>query len=87
MIREFKNHKVGYVFLTFVLFVFVLLFLQFWPDRLKQRFLALGISTFYFIWGVFVHKKAKHISKKIVYEYLAVSLLAGSILFLLTFQV
>jgi len=87
MIREFKNHKIGYISLTFILFVFVLLFLQLWPDRIKQRFLALSMSIFYFIWGVLVHKKANHISKKVVFEYLAVSLLAGSILFLLTFQV
>mgnify|MGYP003980114049 FL=1 len=85
MIREFKNHKTAYSVLTFVLFVFILLFLQMWPDRVKQRIVILSMSLFYFVWGVVVHRKINHISKKIIWEYLAVAFLAGSILFLLTF--
>ena len=85
MIAEFKNHKSAYSILVVVLFVFVLLFLHFWPDKNKQRSLALGMSLFYFIWGVVTHKKAGHINKKVIYEYFAVSLLVSSILILLTF--
>ena len=85
MISEFKNHKTAYFILTTVLFVFVLLFLHLWPDRNKQRLLTLGMSSFYFVWGVLVHSKINHINKKVVFEYLAVSVLAGSIIVLLTF--
>ena len=85
MITEFKNHKFAYVVLSVVLFSFVLLFLQLWPNRSNQRLLTIGMSIFYFIWGVVVHTRLNHINRKILFEYLAVSILAGSILILLTF--
>lgn len=85
MISDFKNHKASYVLLIVVLFLFVVAFLHFWPNRVYQRFLTIGMSVFYFIWGVTVHTKLKHINNKVILEYLAVSILAGSILVLLTF--
>ena len=85
MIAEFKSHKLGYVLLITILFLFVLAFLHFWPDREKQRYVALAMSIFYFFWGVITHKKIGRINKKVVFEYLAVSILSSSILIMLTF--
>lgn len=85
MIAEFKSHKIAYVVLSIVLFLFVVMFLHYWPDRSKQRLVAIGMSIFYFLWGVVVHSNSRHINSKVVLEYLAVSLLSGSILVLLTF--
>lgn len=85
MITEFKSHKIAYVVLSTILFLFVVLFLHFWPDRNKQRIVAISMSLFYFFWGIFVHTNSKHINSKVIFEYLAISLLSGSILILLTF--
>ncbi|MBU0974910.1 hypothetical protein KKD03_04385 [Patescibacteria group bacterium] len=85
MIAEFKNHKIAYIILLIILFVFVLTFLHFWPDKSKQRIVVIAMSLFYFAWGVVVHTKSKYINSKVIFEYLAVSLLSGSILILLTF--
>lgn len=85
MIAEFKKHKIAYVALSIILFLFVVLFLHYWPDRSKQRIVAISMSMFYFIWGIVVHSNSRHINSKVIFEYLAVSLLAGSILILLTF--
>ncbi|NCS86824.1 MAG: hypothetical protein COZ34_02465 [Candidatus Pacebacteria bacterium CG_4_10_14_3_um_filter_34_15] len=85
MIAEFKSHKIAYIVLSTVLFICVLLFLHFWPDRSKQRIVAVLMSLFYFFWGIIVHKNSKHINSKVIFEYLAVSLLSGTILILLTF--
>lgn len=84
MIKELKKHKIGYTVLTLILFIFALAFLHLWPDRNKQRLLTIVMGIFYFFWGIIVHIKADHINKKIVFEYLAMSLLASSILILLT---
>jgi len=83
MIQEFKTHKVAYSVLAFVLFGFVLTFLHVWPDRTLQRATAVGMGVFYFIWGVVVHIKHRHINSRIILEYLAVSILAVSLLLLL----
>ncbi len=85
MIAEFKSHKIAYIVLSTVLFILVLSFLHFWPDRVKQRIVAIIMSLFYLLWGIIVHSNSNHINSKIIFEYLAVSLLSGSILILLTF--
>jgi len=87
MVSDFKSHKIAYITLVISLFLFVLMFLQVWPNRTYQRLLIIGLCLFYFIWGVVVHVKDRHINKKIILEYSAVSLLAGLILTLLTFKV
>lgn len=83
MIRDVGNHKIAYTVLAFVLFAFIVIFLHAWPDRELQRIVAVGMGFFYFIWGIVVHKKNDHINFHVVFEYLAVSVLAISLLLLL----
>ncbi len=85
MIKEFKKHSTAYLTLLVFLVSFVLLFMHFWPDRTKQRVLSVVLMVCYFSWGVVTHTKTKRLTKSVVLEYLAVSLLAGVILILLTF--
>jgi hypothetical protein len=83
MIKEIKNHKVAYSVLLLGLISFVITFLYVWPDRNQQKIVAIAVGVFYFIWGVIVHKNYNHINSKVVLEYLAVSVLAVSLLLLL----
>jgi hypothetical protein len=83
MIKEINSHKLAYSVLTLALFSFVLFFLQAWPDRNLQKMAVIGMGVFYFFWGVIVHVKSEHINSRIVFEYLAVSVLAVSLLLLL----
>ncbi len=85
MIRgELKRHPVAYGALFLGLGIFVYGFLGAWPDRFTQRILIMGLVTFYFIWGVATHVSAKHLTSRIVGEYLAVALLAGALLLAVT---
>ncbi|GIK83962.1 MAG: hypothetical protein BroJett025_05840 [Patescibacteria group bacterium] len=83
MIEEIKSHKIAYAVLAFVLIGFIVLFMHFWPDRAQQRILVICLGMFYFLWGVIVHKNMKHINSKVVFEYLAIAILAVSLLLLL----
>lgn len=83
MIKEVKTHKVAYFVLTLALLAFVLTFLHVWPDRTQQKLVTISMGIFYFIWGIVVHKKHKHINSRVILEYLAVSVLAVSLLLLL----
>lgn len=85
MIAEFKKHHKAYIVLILILLIFSLLFLHYWPNRDIQRFLIIFMSSFYFFWGVMVHSKMNKLHRHVIFEYLSVSLLAGSVLFLLTF--
>jgi len=84
MRQELLSHKLSYSALIIFLAIISFLFLAAWPDIHYQRYLVLLLSTFYFFWGILVHLKRKELNSKIVLEYLGVSLLAGSLLFLVT---
>jgi hypothetical protein len=49
-----------------------------------QRYLAVGMGTFYFFWGLITHVKSTKITSDIVFEYLAMSMLAVLLLILIT---
>jgi len=85
MIREFKKHPTAYGVLLAFLVLFVLSFMHVWPNKERQRVLSVVLVVFYFLWGVVTHTKTKRLNRAVVLEYLAVSVLAGSILLLLTF--
>ena len=85
MKREFLNHKLAYVILILGLVIFSASFFAAWPVRSLQRGVIALLVLFYFLWGIFSHITQNHISKKIVIEYLVVSLLAGLLLLLVTF--
>lgn len=84
MLDELNRHKIAYAILFLLLFIHVGLFLIQWPNQTSMRIVAASLATTYFCWGVFAHVKAQHINSQIVKEYFFTSLLAGSMLFFLT---
>jgi len=81
---EFGQHKLSYLVLLIELILFIAFFMASWPNRFLQRLLILLIMIFYVLWGCVTHYKSEHLTKRIFWEYLGVSLLAGSILYLVT---
>lgn len=84
MRQELFRHKLAYLVLIVGLAILTILFLAAWPDRWLQRAVVVAMSVFYVIWGVTTHIHADKITRKVVYEYLSMALLAGSILLLVT---
>lgn len=85
MKKEFLSHKIAYLLLILALVIFSLAFLAAWPVRSLQRGVIGLLVVFYFLWGIFSHVSGDQINKKIVVEYLVVSVLAGLMLLLVTF--
>ncbi|MBT4124213.1 MAG: hypothetical protein HN981_00310 [Candidatus Pacebacteria bacterium] len=84
MRREILKHKVAYGSLLIALLFFTISFFSVWPNRLMQRVLVVGLAVFYFVWGLTTHVKSKKLTQYVVMEYLAMSLLVGILLFLVT---
>lgn len=84
MKRELLQHKLQYVILISGLMILTLLFLAVWPNRVLQRLVVISLSLFYMTWGIVTHLHADRITRKIIYEYISVGLLAGALLFLVT---
>jgi len=84
MITEISKHKIAYTILILGLTILTLLFFVAWPDHVIQRYIAGIIALFYFFWGVITHFKSKYISRRVIFEYASISLLAGLILCLVT---
>lgn len=84
MKTELMNHKLAYFILLLGVFTFVFYFFAIWPNRVLQRLASGVFVAFYFLWGVSTHLKTRRLTRKILLEYLAVSLLIGTILFLVT---
>lgn len=85
MIREIKTHPIAYSTLVIALAVGVFLFLAAWPNRATQRFVALGIGSFYAIWGIITHLKSDNITQSVLLEYMTIGALATVLLGLITF--
>jgi len=84
MWNEITTYKWQYLILVIGMVGFGLLFMAVWPNHAWQRVVALSIGGFYFIWGSVTHLHAQHLTARIVWEYLGVSLLASTVLLLLT---
>lgn len=84
MPKLLKKHRLAYLILFLSLAIFAFLFSRFWPDKMLQRYLAVAIGIFYFFWGVFTHVKSSKITSEIIFEYLAMSMLAVLLLILIT---
>ena len=82
---ELMRHKLAYATLFVGLSVFLVIFLAVWPNRLAERITVIALVAFYMLWGIVTHVKAEHISRRIITEYVGVSLLAGLFLLLITF--
>lgn len=85
MRREFFQHKLEYLILVAGLSILTLLFLAAWPNLIFQRVVVIGMSGFYFLWGVVTHLHADKITRRVIAEYLTIAVLAGVILLLVTF--
>lgn len=84
MHREILKHKWAYGILLVALLSFTFGFFSVWPNRVYQRTLVIIFSAFYFIWGLVTHVKSRKLNQQVVMEYLAISLLTGVLLFLVT---
>lgn len=85
MRKELARHKLAYLVLIGFLGMVGFLFIAAWPDRVYQRYLILVTAFFYFCWGLVTHFKSRRLTGPVVLEYLAVAVLAGAILLLVTF--
>lgn len=85
MPKLLKKHRLAYLILFLFLAIFAYLFSHFWLDKILQRYLALAIGLGYFFWGVLTHVKSSKITSEIIFEYLAISMLAVLLLILITF--
>ncbi len=85
MIAEIRKHQLAYAFLAVFLTACVFLFLSAWPNRVVQRYVALGLTVGYFLWGIVTHTKSNHLTARIAIEYFAMACLAGLLLGLITY--
>ena len=85
MWKEIKLHWHSYVALIAGLTAFVYLYLQFWPNIWMIRYISLAMGLFYSIWGILTHVKSQKITRQVVQEYVFVSILAVTLLWLITF--
>jgi hypothetical protein len=84
MKRELLQHKLPYLILILGLSILTLIFLGVWPNRVLQRLVIISLSLFYMTWGIVTHLHKDTITRRIVYEYISIGLLAGVLLFLVT---
>ncbi len=79
--NEFKSYKYEYLILLIGIVIFIISFLNAWPNKTAQRFIAIFFSIFYFLWGTILHILHDDFNKKIFLEYLSFSVLGIVILY------
>lgn len=79
-----RKNKLAYLILFCLLTSFVFFFTKAWPNKELQRILTLIFGLSYFLWGVITHTKVKKINREIIFEYLAIAVLASLIIILIT---
>lgn len=83
--RKFlRQNKLAYAILLLGLVAFAVIFSLLWPNREAQRVTAVIFGACYFVWGLVTHTKSKNLSKEIVFEYLAIAILAILLMILIT---
>ncbi len=70
-----------HLFLLFVLLVGAVVFLFLPPLPGKKEGMIIGLSTCYFLWGLWYHQKKDNLSLRIGLEYLALAVLGAVLLF------
>jgi len=85
MKQEILSHKRAYLFLILGLILITTLFLAVWPNRAAQRIVVMFLGIFYFMWGVITHLHTIQLTKRVLYEYASVAVLATVLLLLITF--
>lgn len=83
--KEVKSHPLAYLVLMVGIIVFCYSFFSVWPDPKLERYVIVGFSLFYFVWGIVAQKTRKQVTKKIIGEYAFVSLIGALLLLMLTF--
>jgi hypothetical protein len=78
------KNKWAYLILFVLLATFVLFFMHAWPNKQLQRYITLIFGGTYFCWGVITHTKSKKINSAIIFEYLAIAMLAILMIILIT---
>lgn len=84
MKQELFAHKLAYFLLVVGLVLALVSFLAVWPNRQLQQIVVLAVSIYYVLWGIVTHLHAERISRRVIMEYVMVSLLGGGMLFLIT---
>jgi hypothetical protein len=82
--NEILKHKLAYFVLAVGILTFIFYFFAVWPNRLQQQLAIGSFGVFYFSWGIVTHLKSQKLNKRVVFEYLAVSLLISLLLGLVT---
>ena len=83
--KELTQHTLAYTVLLLILATGVFAYLNWGETALHQQIIIAVLSVSYFLWGVVTHLKTDHITKSVVMEYAAISILGGLLLLLLTF--
>ncbi len=85
MWQEIRSHWRSYLALIAGLCAFVYLYLFFWPNVWMTRYISLALGLFYATWGILAHTKSKRITRRVIGEYVFISMLAVLLLWLITF--
>lgn len=75
MFKEIKQHWRAYAILVIGLGTFAAAFTLLSHQIRLQQLAVLAAATFYFLWGVVTHRATRHITRRVVWEYLAISIL------------
>ncbi len=81
MFTRSHRHTLDYLILAVLLTSATLSIWLFRFTPFSAKLNAVFLAVAYFTWGVVHHKKAGHIDRKIVLEYLGLSLLSLAIIF------
>lgn len=68
-----------YFLLLFITGLSLILVLLANGNKQNIRFIIIGLSLIYIIWGVIHHKKEKTLNKEIIFEYIAISVLGSAL--------
>ena len=82
--RELNRHRLADAVLMIGLLMAMASFWLAWPNRFYQRLIVLGLVAFYVVWGTLAHLHTDHVTRRVVYEYLGVGVVAGLVLLLVT---
>lgn len=84
MKNELSSHAAAYASLMVVAVVFASVFLLYHYDRQIQRIAIASFMVYYVVWGVITHTKSQQVTTSLIFEYIGVAALGGTVLFLLT---
>lgn len=81
---ELTKHWLAYLILVFGLTMVIFGFFAVWPNKVAQRYMILVLSAFYLFWGMLAHVKTERLTFRVIAEYVAITLLGGFLLLLVS---